>query len=64
MIDEQARSATVRVTKECVALVLTTRGFDEMRENVPAVWGELVLKMAVAISQKLRSTSGQLADYM
>lgn len=64
LIDGQARSATVRVTKECIALVLTSRGFDEMREKTPTIWGEIVLKIAAGISQKLRSTSGQLADCM
>ena len=62
MIDGQARSATVRVTKECVALVLTTRGFDEMRENVPAVGRACVENGGCNFSKV--STSGQLADYM
>ena len=63
LIDGQARSATVRATKSCRVLVLTSHALEQMRENAPRAWGSVIQKIALSMSQKLRATSGKLVDY-
>lgn len=64
LIDLQPRSATAVVEKDAEMLVLTHQHFKVLEEEYPRVWGKLLLKICRQLSQRLRSTTGILVDYL
>lgn len=64
MIDREPRSATVITQTAVQLLVLDEEGFERMSEEVPRLWGKIVLRMASTLSRRLRQTSGILAEYL
>jgi len=44
--------------------VLDEETFNLMEEEVPRLWGKIVLQMAKILSKRLRQTSGVLAEYI
>ena len=64
MIDREPRSASVVVKNPVLILVLSEEKFDMMAEEVPRLWGKLLLRLAQIMSRRLRQTSGILAEYM
>lgn len=64
LIDGEPRSASVIAKNAVVLLVLSEERFDQMAEEVPRLWGKLLLQLARIMSRRLRQTSGILAEYM
>lgn len=64
LIDGEARSASVVVKSPLLMLAMTEESFDRMGEEVPRLWGKLLLQLARVLSKRLRQTSGILAEYM
>ncbi len=64
MIDGEARSASVVVKNPVLMLVLSEESFEKMAEEVPRLWGKLLLRLARIMSRRLRQTSGILAEYL
>lgn len=64
MIDREPRSATVVARTPVQLLVLDEEAFDRMAEEVPRLWGKILLRLASTLSKRLRQTSGILAEYL
>ncbi len=64
LIDGEARSASVIVKNPVLLLAISEENFDKMGEEVPRLWGKLLLQLARVLSKRLRQTSGILAEYM
>lgn len=64
LVDGELRSASVVAEKDATLLVLDEDGFSAMKLQHPALALLVVLKIAGLLSQRLRSTSGRLVDYL
>lgn len=64
LIDREPRSASVIVQHPLLLLVLDEETFNLMEEEVPRLWGKMVLQLAKILSKRLRQTSGVLAEYI
>ncbi|HID30245.1 MAG TPA: cyclic nucleotide-binding domain-containing protein [Desulfobacterales bacterium] len=64
VIDHFPRSATVRARAETTLLTLTRTRFDLILEQYPIIGIKILKEIARLLSQNLRRTSSQLADYM
>ena len=64
IIDREPRSATVVARTPVQLLLLDEKSFDLMAEEVPRLWGKILLRLARTLSKRLRQTSGILADYL
>jgi CRP/FNR family cyclic AMP-dependent transcriptional regulator len=64
LLDGQARSATVVAAEDLVLLVLTRTALDRLIEEKPRLGAKLLWKLARLLSQRLRQTSGALADHL
>ena len=64
LLDGQPRSATVAAAEDLVLLVLDRRALDRLVDEKPRLGVKLLWKLARFLSQRLRQTSGTLADRM
>lgn len=64
VIDAEPRSATLIANEPGILLVINGEAFKALSENHPRVALKLLQRIARTLSQRLRHTSGQLADYM
>lgn len=64
LIDREPRSASAVVKSPVLLLVLDEEGFNQMEEEVPRLWGKILLQLAKILSKRLRQTSGVLAEYL
>ncbi|MEI8257662.1 MAG: cyclic nucleotide-binding domain-containing protein [Deltaproteobacteria bacterium] len=64
LVDSEARSATAVVMEFAVLAVLTQEDLQLITRDTPALAVKIVLKIAQMISQRLRSTSGILVEYL
>jgi CRP/FNR family cyclic AMP-dependent transcriptional regulator len=64
LIDGEPRSATMIANTHATLLVLKQAGFQELAEVHPRLYGKLAEKIARVLSQRLRQTSGALAEYI
>ncbi len=64
MIDGEVRSASVLVKNPVLMLVLSVENFARMGEDVPRLWGKILLQLSRVLSKRLRQTSGILAEYI
>lgn len=64
LIDQEPRSASSVVKTPVLLLILDEEGFKQMEEEVPRLWGKVLLQLAKIISKRLRQTSGVLAEYL
>jgi CRP-like cAMP-binding protein len=64
VIDAEPRSATLVAREPGLLMVLTGESFASLSDEHPRVALNLLQRMARSLSQRLRQTSGQLADYL
>ncbi len=64
VIDNFPRSATIRARTKATLLTLTRSRFDLILEQEPTIGVKILKGIARLLSQNLRRTSSQLADYM
>ena len=64
LLDGQPRSATAVATEDLVLLVFTRPALDKLVEAKPRLGVKLIWKLARFLSQRLRQTSGALAEHM
>lgn len=64
IIDREPRSASVVTRTPVQLLLLDEKSFDLMAEEVPRLWGKILLRLARTLSKRLRQTSGVLAEYL
>jgi len=64
LLDGQPRSATVVAAEDLVLLVLHRTDLDRLVDQKPKLGAKLLWKLARFLSQRLRQTSGTLADRM
>ena len=64
MLDGQLRSATAIASVDTTALLMPRERFDQLCRSFPALGLKLTLTVATMMSQRLRSTSGVLVDYL
>lgn len=64
VIDNFPRSATIRASTKATLLTLTRSGFDLILEQEPTIGVKILKGISRLLSQNLRRTSSQLADYM
>lgn len=64
LLDGQPRSATVQAAEDLVLLVLDRAALDRLVDEKPRLGVKLLWKLARFLSQRLRQTSGTLADRM
>ncbi len=64
LIDGQPRSAHILASTDAEFLLLTKANLDSMVEKYPLVAFRLLWRISYILSQRLRSTSGQLAEYL
>lgn len=64
VIDNFPRSATIRARTKATLLTLTRSGFDLILEQEPTIGVKILKGISRLLSQNLRRTSSQLADYM
>ena len=62
LLDGEPRSATAVAKDEVTIFVLTQERYESLQKMEPAVALRITLKMAKAISQKLRQTTGQWVE--
>lgn len=62
LLDGEPRSATAVAKEEVVIFVLTKERYQSLQKIEPSVALRVTLKMAKAISQKLRQTTGQWVE--
>ncbi len=63
MIDNEPRSATAIAATEVELLIMSRASFIKLGDEKPKLALALTLKLARMLSQRLRSTSGQLVEY-
>ena len=64
VIDNFPRSATIRARSKATLLTLTRARFDLIMEQNPRIGVKILKGISRLLSQNLRRTSSQLADYM
>lgn len=64
VIDNFPRSATIRARTKATLVTLTRSGFDLILEQEPTIGVKILKGISRLLSQNLRRTSSQLADYM
>jgi CRP/FNR family cyclic AMP-dependent transcriptional regulator len=64
VIDNFPRSATIRARTRATLLTLTRSRFDLILEQYPAIGVKILKGISRLLSQNLRRTSSQLADYI
>jgi len=64
LIDGQPRSATAVAAEDLVLLVFTRAELERLLEEKPRLGVKLLWKLARFLSQRLRQTSGALAEHM
>ncbi len=64
VIDNFPRSATIRARTKATLLTLTRSSFDLILEQEPTIGVKILKGISRLLSQNLRRTSSQLADYM
>lgn len=64
LIDGEPRSATMIAHTDATLLVLKKSAFQEIADIHPRLYGKLAEKIARVLSQRLRQTSGALAEYI
>lgn len=64
LLDGQPRSATARAAEDVVLLVITRAALDRVVEEKPRLGVKLLWKLARFLSQRLRQTSGALAEHL
>jgi CRP/FNR family cyclic AMP-dependent transcriptional regulator len=64
LLDGQPRSASVVAAEDLVLLVFTRAELDRLVEEKPRLGVKLLWKLARFLSQRLRQTSGALAERM
>lgn len=64
LIDGEPRSASAVVHTPVLLLVLDEKSFDQMADQMPRLWGKMLMQLARMLSKRLRQTSGVLAEYL
>jgi CRP-like cAMP-binding protein len=64
LLDGQPRSATAVAAEDLVLLVFTRPELDKLVEAKPRLGVKLLWKLARFLSQRLRQTSGALAEHL
>lgn len=64
LIDGEPRSAAMIARRDTTLLILKQAGFRELADAHPRLYGKLAEKIARIISQRLRQTSGALAEFI
>jgi len=64
VLNREPRSASVVADSEVRLLILPRGDFDRLLENQPKVAAKFLLKIARLLSQRLRETTGQLAEHL
>ena len=62
--DHQPRSATVRAAEDTTLVVLTRKGFEQLRRREPRAAAVLMENIARLLCENLRQTSSRLAQFM
>lgn len=62
ILDLVKRSATVKALEETTLLILTKKGFDLLLDQHPRIGVTILKSFARLMSERLRSTSAELAD--
>lgn len=63
LIDRQPRSATVQATEDTSLLILTRKGFMQLRKRFPEIANVILENIALLLNNNLRRTSARLAEY-
>lgn len=64
LIDGEPRSASARAQTNCQVLALSSLAFNRLLEEKPRLGIGLLLKLSWLMSQRIRATSGVLADVL
>lgn len=64
LLDGEPRSAGVVAASPVQLLILSGEQFAIMSEEVPRLWGKVLLRLARTLSRRLRQTSSVLAEYL
>lgn len=64
VVDGQPLSASVIATQDSVVLIISKKDFDRLTEQHQQIGSKLLRRIAITISQRLRKTTGRLADLL
>lgn len=64
IIDGEKRSATCIASQNCTLLLLTRNNYQRMIREKPALAVQILARLAKLMSQRLRSVSGQLVEFL
>ena len=64
LIEGEPRSAAAIAAEDSLIHILSRDDFARLERDHPRVWGRLLWKIAKLLSQRLRQTSGKLADLL
>ncbi|GAA5111280.1 cyclic nucleotide-binding domain-containing protein [Alloalcanivorax gelatiniphagus] len=64
LVDHQPRSATVRAAEDTTLVVLTRKGFEQLRRRQPHAAALMMENIARLLCENLRQTSSRLARFM
>ena len=63
LVDNEPRSATVRVAEDATLIVLTHKGLEQLRKRSPNAVTQIMENIARLLCVQLRRTSSQLAQF-
>jgi len=64
LVDEGMRSASVVTLNKTLMLIMTKKQLDKLILDMPRLAALLIIKLAKMMSERLRQTSGALAETM
>jgi len=64
VIDGSTRSATAKASEDTIIMVLTKQEFNRILDEKPRMGAKILQKISIVMSQRLRETTGVLADYL
>ncbi len=64
LMDETSRSATVKIVKDSILIILTREDFEQMLDNHPKIGIKIFKALARLVSLNLRRSTGRLADFI
>ncbi|MCH2557340.1 MAG: cyclic nucleotide-binding domain-containing protein [Alcanivorax sp.] len=64
LVDHQPRSATVRAAEDATLVVLTRKGFEQLRRRQPHAAALMMENIARLLCENLRQTSARLASVL
>jgi len=64
LIDGEPRSASAKSASDTELCLLTEANFQRIRQDIPTLWGALLIRFVKTVTQRLRRSSGVLVELL